>query len=64
MAINKVDQLEVRDALEEYRNTFELQCDVIVEKARVLRVSYDALIDQGFTPSQSLALIKTRELTL
>ena len=55
-----MDQLEIRQLLEEGKETFELWCDVMEQDAQGLKVRYDQLIEVGFTADQALDIIKAR----
>lgn len=55
-----MDQLEIRQLLEEGKETFELWCDVMKQDAQGLKVRYDQLIEVGFTADQALDIIKAR----
>ena len=55
-----MDQLEIRQLLEEGKETFELCCDVMKQDAQGLKVRYDQLIEVGFTADQALDIIKAR----
>ena len=55
-----MDQLEIRQLLEEGKETFELWCDVMKQDTQRLKVRYDQLIEVGFTADQALDIIKAR----
>lgn len=55
-----MDQLPVRQALEESKEVFELWCDVMLQDAQRMKVRYDQLVDEGFSQDQALEIIKSR----
>ena len=59
-----MDQLTVRQMLEETKETFELWCDFSAEDSKKMKVRFDQLVERGFTQEQALDIIKARGIIL
>lgn len=62
--MGKINQIELREQLDEIKENFELQCDIYREISKQLRVIFECLVDEGFSESQALEIVKERGTSL
>ena len=59
-----MDQIEVREKLEQMQNQFELNCDLYKQCVKTMKVIFDMLVEEGFTEQQALEIVKARGINL